>query len=447
MEPGGAVPGGELGVVSLEQVRAEVGRFLDEQWDPAITVGEWWDRLARSGWAFPTWPRQWFGRDLPTEALAEVSAIFRARGTLGAPGGLGQMMGGPVLMRHGDEHQRRRHLWPLASGAEAWCQFFSEPGSGSDLASAQTRAVRDGDGWIVNGQKVWTSGAMTADRGMLLARVDVDVPKHRGLGYFVIEVDQPGIEVRPLNQMTGESHFNEVFFTDARVSHADLVGRPGDGWAAAVTTLAFERGGRAGVVGAGLWPGAQHQRRRELRAMRLADVVDPDAVERTMSVDTRNPGLTGPQSPLSLLRNPRTNQTAPVRQQAARYYVTFRVNTMTQQRARTAAEAGRDAGPTSSITKLARSVATRINRDVGPAILGAAGMLAGPEAAAGGAVAHGTVQAPSTSIAGGTDEIQHNIIGERVLGLPREPDVSRDVPFRELRVGTVRRERGEGSER
>jgi len=428
-------------------VGAEVERFLDEQWDPDLTVGEWWDRLARSGWGFPTWPRQWHGHGLPPEALAEVSAIFRARGALGAPGGLGQLMGGPVLMRHGDEDQCRRYLWPLASGAEAWCQFFSEPGSGSDLASAQTRAVRDGDEWVVNGQKVWTSGAKTADRGMLLARVDVDVPKHRGLGYFIIEVDQPGIEVRPLKQMTGESHFNEVFFTDARVSHADLVGRPGDGWAAAVTTLAFERSGRAGTVGAALRPSAQSRRRRELRDCRVAEVIDPQAVERTMTVDTRNPGLTGRQSPLRLLGEPGAVRSDPIRQQAARYYVTFRVNTLTQERARVTAASGRDAGPTSSVTKLARSVVTRINRDLGPAILGASGMLAGPEAPADGLVAHGTLQAPSTSIAGGTDEIQHNIIGERVLGLPREPQVDRDVPFRELQGGTVRRERGEGGVR
>jgi len=428
-------------------VGAEVERFLDEQWDPDLTVGEWWDRLARSGWGFPTWPRQWHGHGLPPEALAEVSAIFRARGALGAPGGLGQLMGGPVLMRHGDEDQCRRYLWSLASGAEAWCQFFSEPGSGSDLASAQTRAVRDGDEWVVNGQKVWTSGAKTADRGMLLARVDVDVPKHRGLGYFIIEVDQPGIEVRPLKQMTGESHFNEVFFTDARVSHADLVGRPGDGWAAAVTTLAFERSGRAGTVGAALRPSAQSRRRRELRDCRVAEVIDPQAVERTMTVDTRNPGLTGRQSPLRLLGEPGAVRSDPIRQQAARYYVTFRVNTLTQERARATAASGRDAGPTSSVTKLARSVVTRINRDLGPAILGASGMLAGPEAPADGLVAHGTLQAPSTSIAGGTDEIQHNIIGERVLGLPREPQVDRDVPFRELQGGTVRRERGEGGVR
>jgi alkylation response protein AidB-like acyl-CoA dehydrogenase len=430
---------------ALDAFRDEAGAFIDANWDLDLTVAEWWERLAASGWAFPTWPTEWFGKGLDNDALGAIDAVFRDRRALGAPGGLGQMMGGPVLMRHGSADQQERYLWPLASGAESWCQFFSEPGSGSDLASAQTRAVRDGDEWVVNGQKVWTSGAMTADRGMLVARVDMDAPKHAGLGYFIIEVDQPGIEVRPLKQMTGESHFNEVFFTDARVADADLIGRAGDGWAAAVTTLAFERSGRAGVVGAGFTREAEARtRRRDLRTRKLGDVVDTGGAGRTLTVDARNPGIAGRLSPVSLVNEPGHNRTDPIRQDVTRYYIASRVNAMTQQRARAAAAAGKGAGPASSITKLARSVATRINRDVGPAILGASGMLFGPEAPHGGAVAHATVQAPSTSIAGGTDEIQHNIIGERVLGLPREPQVDRDIPFRELRVGTVRGESAKG---
>jgi len=432
---------------TLDELRDEADAWIDANWDLDLTVAEWWERLGTSGWGFPTWPSEWFGKGIDNDGLAAIDGAFRDKRVLGAPGGLGQMMGGPVLMRHGNEDQQRRYLWPLASGLESWCQFFSEPGSGSDLASAQTRAVRDGDEWVVNGQKVWTSGAMTADRGMLVARVDMEAPKHAGLGYFIIEVDQPGIEVRPLKQMTGESHFNEVFFTDARVSDADLVGRAGDGWAAAVTTLAFERSGRAGVVGAGFKRDAEFRTRRsELRKAKLGDVVDQGSAGRTMTVDTRNPGIAGRLSPLALVNEPGHNRTDPIRQDVTRYYIVSRVNSMTMQRARAAAAAGKGAGPASSITKLARSVATRINRDVGPAILGAGGMLAGPDAPHGGAVAHATVQAPSTSIAGGTDEIQHNIIGERVLGLPREPQVDRDIPFRELKVGTVRGEPAGGRE-
>ncbi len=430
------------GTSELDELRDEAATFLDENWDLDLTLGEWWERLARSGFGFPTWPTEWFGRGLDSDGLGVLSELFRERGVVGAPGGLGQTMGGPVVMRHGNAEQKERHLWRLASGEESWCQFFSEPGSGSDLASAQTRAVRDGDEWVVNGQKVWTSGARTADRGMLLARVDMDQPKHSGLGYFIIPVEQPGIEIRPLKQMTGDANFNEVFFTDARVANAELIGRPGDGWAAAVTTLAYERGGRAGVVGAGIVQRSERgERRRDVRSHKLGELLQRGGSQRAAApADARNPGVAGGLSPVSLIREPGSNHTDPLRQQVIRYYTQSRVNTMTQQRARAETAAGKGAGPASSITKLARSVATRLNRDVGPAVLGAAGMLAGPDAPHGGAIAHSTLQAPSSSIAGGTDEIQHNILGERVLGLPREPQVDRDVPFRELKVGTVRAE-------
>src|SRR5207302_9755700 len=151
-------------------------------------------------------------------------------GAVGPPGGLGQIMGAPVVSGRGTDAQRERGVKRLAAGLESWCQLFSEPGAGSDLASLQTRAVRDGDVWIVNGQKVWTSGARTADRGMLVARSDADAPKHKGITYFVIDMDQPGIEVRPLKQMDGGATFNEVFFTDAVVPHENIVGAANNGW-------------------------------------------------------------------------------------------------------------------------------------------------------------------------------------------------------------------------
>ena len=429
-----------------DDVRDEVSAWLEESWDLDRTVGEWWQLLADSGWGFPTWPKEWHGRGLDSGALTTVSQVFQERGIVGAPGGLGQMMGGPVVIQHGDDDQRRRFLGPLASGREGWCQFFSEPGAGSDLAGAQTRAVRDGDEWIVTGQKVWTSGARTADRGMLLARVDLDAPKHKGLGYFIIEVDQPGIEIRPLKQMTGAATFNEVFFTEARVAHADLIGRPGDGWAAAVTTLAHERGGRAGAVG--ITAGVAGGGRAELLARKVGDVIDesrraPRRAARgpnASAVDIRNPGNSGPTSPLTLIKVCDRQDDAVLRDDVTRYYIQTRVNAFNQQRSRAEAAAGRSPGPASSITKLARSVATRMNRDLGPRILGPAGTLSGDDAPLGGAVCQSTLQAPSTSIAGGTDEIQHNIIGERVLALPKEPEVDRDLPFRDLKVGTQRSE-------
>ena len=423
----------------LATIAEEVGAWLDESWSVDLTVREWWQRLADSGWGFPTWPTEWYGRGLGGDALTVVSRVFQERGVLGAPSGLGQTMGGPVVLQHGDDEQRRRLVPPLVSGTEGWCQFFSEPGAGSDLAGAQTRAVRDGDEWVVNGQKVWTSGALTTERGMLLARTDIDAPKHKGLGYFIIDVHQPGIEIRPLKQMTGASHFNEVFFTDARVAHANLIGRPGDGWAAATTTLAYERGGRAGTVGVA---GASGGSLRGVLDRRAGDVIDEVLAERraaaSEAVDARNPGISGPNSPLTYVKDFGRNGEPGVRQRVVQYYVLSRVNALNQQRVRAEAAGGKSPGPASSTTKLARSVATRVNRDLGPHILGPHAMLAGEEAPLHGAVCHSTVQAPSTSIAGGTDEVQRNIIGERVLGLPREPDVDRDTPFRELKVGTQR---------
>ena len=419
---------------ALDAVRQEVDAWLGEHWDPELTVREWWARLADSGWGFPTWPEEWFGRGLSAAALEAVGQAFRARGALGAPSGLGQTMGGPVVLEHGDDDQRRRFLPKLAAGLEGWCQFFSEPGSGSDLASAQTRAVRDGDEWVVNGQKVWTSGAQSADRGMLLARVDVDAPKHKGLGYFIIDVQQPGIEVRPLKQMTGNAAFNEVFFTDARVAHADLIGRPGDGWAAAVTPLAYERGGRAGTVGAA---GAGGGARRGTLDRKAGELV---AESRAARSSTPAAGYApGPTTTPEELAKEFGRSTEPViRQRVALHRSLTTIAGFNQQRVRAEAAAGRSPGPTSSTTKLFRSIVTRLNRDLGPQIIGAYGMLAGEDAPHGGAVTRATLQSPSVSIAGGTDEVQHNIIGERVLGLPREPEVDRDVAFRDLKVGTQR---------
>ena len=418
----------------LEAVRREVSDWVDGHWDPDLTVGQWWGLLAESGWGFPTWPTEWSGRGLGADGLSVVSEVFREHGVLGAPGGLGQTMGGPVVIQHGNEDQRTRFVPALAAGREGWCQFFSEPGSGSDLAGAQTRAERDGDEWVVNGQKVWTSGAVTADRGMLLARVDTDAPKHKGLGYFIIEVQQPGIEVRPLKQMTGNATFNEVFFTDARVAHSDLIGRPGDGWAAAVTTLAYERGGRAGAVGVGTAGGGS---RREMLGRRVAEVI---AEARSAAAESRagNYGPAPGAAPIELARQAGKEADPVLRQRLTTHYSLSRIASLNQERIRAEAAAGRSPGPTSSTTKLFRSHLVRTNRDLGPHILGPGGMLAGPDAPQGGAVTRATLQSPSVSIAGGTDEIQHNIIGERVLGLPREPEVDRDVPFRDLKVGTQR---------
>ncbi|MGH9048975.1 MAG: acyl-CoA dehydrogenase family protein, partial [Acidimicrobiia bacterium] len=244
-----------MAVLTEELVRDEVRAWLKENWDPDLTVAQWWDRLAESGWAMPQWPEQWFGRGLPGNLARVVSEEIRAAGAIGAPSGLGVLLAAPTILAHGTDEQKGRYLRPILNGEEGWCQLFSEPGAGSDLASLQCKAERDGDEWVVNGQKVWTSGAQIADLGMLIARTDPDAPKHKGITYFAIEMDQPGVEIRPLREMTGRALFNEVFFDDARVADAARIGGLNEGWAVANTTLANERAG-LGSGGSGAVGGA-----------------------------------------------------------------------------------------------------------------------------------------------------------------------------------------------
>ena len=194
----------------------EVTAWLEANWDPDLTVREWWERLGESGWAAPTWPADWYGKGMSRAEAVEVSRAVRDFGALGPPGGLGLLLAGPTIIVHGTEEQKQRYVHDIVTGKKGWCQLFSEPGAGSDLAGLGTRAVKDGEEWIVNGQKVWTSTGQYADLGMLLARTDPDVPKHQGISYFAFEMRQPGVDVRPLREMTGRALFNEVFITDAR---------------------------------------------------------------------------------------------------------------------------------------------------------------------------------------------------------------------------------------
>jgi alkylation response protein AidB-like acyl-CoA dehydrogenase len=173
--------------------------------------------------SFPRWPAAWFGRECTQNEQNQIARAFADSGVIGAPSGLGVLMGAPVTMTFGTEEQKQRWLPNLANGTEGWCQLFSEPGAGSDLASVSCRAERDGDEWVINGQKVWTSGALHSTRGMLVARNDFDQPKHKGLTYFIIDLEQPGVEIRPIKQMNGAAHFNEVFFNDARVNDGQLL--------------------------------------------------------------------------------------------------------------------------------------------------------------------------------------------------------------------------------
>ncbi|MEZ5230663.1 MAG: acyl-CoA dehydrogenase family protein [Acidimicrobiales bacterium] len=227
---------------SASALQDEVRSWLAENWDPSLPLGEWWARLADAGWSFPHFPIEWSGRGLSSADASIVEHEIRAAGAYGPPHGIATMMVAPMVLELGTEEQKAKWLPGIVRGTDVWCQLFSEPGAGSDLAGVSTRAVLDGDEWIVNGQKVWTSGGHYAKRAILVARTDPAQPKHRGLSFFVIEMDQPGVEVRPLVQMTGDAEFNEVFLTDAVVPAESLIGDVGGGWSVALRTLSYERG-------------------------------------------------------------------------------------------------------------------------------------------------------------------------------------------------------------
>jgi len=417
--------------MDAESVRTEIKSWLAEAWDPELTVGEWWERLADSGWAVPTWPKEWLGRDLPRELAGIVTEELRAAGAAGPPAGLGMLLAGPTILTHGTDEQKARYLRPIVAGQEGWCQLFSEPGAGSDLASLQTKAERDGDEWVVNGQKVWTSGAQVAELGMLLARTDPDAPKHSGITYFALPMDQPGVEVRPLREMTGRALFSEVFFDDARVADDAIIGGLNDGWVVANTTLANERAG-LGSGGGGAGGAAFPGKRGGMLQVRVGDLA-----ERTSRSGVQPANFGRAFDALRAITEKVGSSGDPmIRQRLAELYTLNEVGRMTGLRIKAAKSAGRGPGPEANTAKLLMSRICRLVRDLGPAILGPEGMLTGPETTGGGVVQEMVLFAPAPSIYGGTDEIQKNIIGERVLGLPKEPGPDKKTPFRELKVGT-----------
>lgn len=417
---------------SVDMVRADVRAWLREAWDPALTVREWWARLADSGWGMPHWPEEWLGRGLPPKEAAAVREEMSMAGVLGPPAGVGPVMAAPVLFAHGSDDQRRRWLPVLARGEENWCQFFSEPGAGSDLAGLQCRAEADGDDWIVNGQKVWNSGTLIADRGILLARTDPDVPKHRGISFFVIDVDQPGVDIRPIRQMNFRDEFNETFFTDARVPRSAMVGSPGDGWRAAMTTLSNERAGFAGgsedllvSVEAG---------RKAGNLDRVVSDVLAEAAERRDIDPANTPPVHSPADLTRLARRFGRTGDPLIRQRIAAVYAASEALRFTGLRASAAAAAGRQPGTETSVVYLGAVRVLRLVRDLAAEIIGPAATLMGPDAPDGGDVAMTVMTVPCHGIQGGSEQIQMNILGERVLGLPKDPQVDRDVPFRQATV-------------
>jgi alkylation response protein AidB-like acyl-CoA dehydrogenase len=419
---------GPAAAPDADEVRAEVRDWLAATWDPRLSLARWRALLAGSGWGCPTWPREWCGRALPAGLAAVVAEEFQRAGAVTAPDGVGMQMAAPTLLEHGSDELKQRFIRPTVTGEITWCQLFSEPGAGSDLAGLDTRAQRDGDEFVIDGQKVWNTSAHHADYGLLLARTDPDVPKHRGITYFVLPMHQPGVEVRPLRQMNGHASFNEVFLAGARVPADHVIGETGGGWAAALATLAPERrlaaprhlvtaqpsDGRARREAAAESERAFAPYRWYPQRAGRTDLVIPRAIEAGVHTD-----------PL-------------IRQEIVRLIAMAQAARWTAQRAAAARALGRPPGPEGSLGKLASSNIARAAAHVHALIAGPDTMLEGAGSPLEGTISEITLSVPAVSIAGGTDQVQRTILGERILGLPREPSTVKDTPFRDIPRGGAR---------
>ena len=360
----------------------------------------WQKRKYDAGWACLGWAPEFGGRG--ASAIEEV--IWRQEESqYDLPANfflIGQGMIGPTLMAWGSDEDKARFLPPLASGEEVWCQLFSEPAGGSDLAALRTRAEPDGDSWVINGQKIWTSGAHYSDYGVIVVRTDPTVPKHKGLSYFYVDMKAPGVEIKPIKQLTGDSDFNEVYFTDVRVSDSQRLGEVGQGWQVSLTTLMNERaaiGGGFGQMDVSL-------------AMSVAEEVEIDG----------RPAL----------------EDSAVRARIANWYVQEAGLKYTGYRSLTALSRGALPGPENSIGKLVGAPKMQAMSSYLMDLLGASGAIADESLAAkAGIIQRAYMGAPGLRIAGGTDEIMANIIAERVLGLPQEPRLDKGIPFNEVPTG------------
>jgi len=426
----------------VEEVRA----WLEQNWDPDLTVAEWWERLGLAGWAAPTLPEHAYGRGLSRGDAVQVQQTIAEFGALGAPGGLGLLLAAPTIATHGTPEQIEHYVRDIVTGQRAWCQLFSEPGAGSDLAGLQAKAMRDGDEWIVNGQKVWTSGGHVADLGMLIARTDSDVPKHQGISYFAIDMHQPGVDVRPLRELTGRALFNEVFMSDARVSADALIGGLNNGWAVANTTLAHER--------AGLGSGGGSSGASAAVPGTVAGQLDTRAGDYVR--DPKKPSTTGGGAAfrdtagalIQMAKGAGKADDPTIRQDLVRLYTLGQLGRINNLRVKAAKAQGQDIPGMGNIAKLSMSDMVRLQRDLGLRIVGPSGMLHAYDSdsrktldeATGnpflGFVTEMALFAQAPPIYGGTDQVQKNIIGERVLGLPKEPNQDKVVPFSELPKNT-----------
>ena len=360
----------------------------------------WQKRKYDAGWACIGWAPDFGGRG--ASAIEEV--IWRQEESqYDLPANfflIGQGMIGPTLMAWASDEDKARFLPQLASGEEVWCQLFSEPAGGSDLAALRTRAEPDGDDWVINGQKIWTSGAHYSDYGVIVVRTDPTVPKHKGLSYFYIDMKAPGVEIKPIKQLTGDSDFNEVYFTDVRVSDSQRLGEVGQGWQVSLTTLMNERAAIGGSFG-------------------QMDVPLAMSVAAEVEIDGR-PAL----------------EDAAVRARIADWYVQEAGLKYTGYRSLTALSRGALPGPENSIGKLVGAPKMQAMSSYLMDLLGASGAIADEALAAkAGIIQRAYMGAPGLRIAGGTDEIMANIIAERVLGLPQEPRLDKGIPFNEVPTG------------
>ena len=411
--------------ISAEQVTTEVKQWVTDAWDPELTVAEWWKRLAASGYAAPMLPENLGGRGYPRHLATLVSNLLGEHGVVGPPGGLGLMLAAPTIAVHGSPEQQAEHIPPILDGTNAWCQLFSEPGAGSDLAGLGTKAELDGDEYVITGQKVWTSGGQIANWGMLIARTNPDAPKHQGISYFAFQMDQPGVEVRPLREMTGRAMFNEVFIDEARVPIANLIGGLNNGWAVANTTLMVERaslgsgGGGGGGLGSALPGPVAGQLGR-----RVGDFV---AVRGGAANSVAGAGSVKQFS--ALARQLGVIDDPTIRQGLAELYTLGEVGKWNLMRARSGQQSTKVEG---NLAKLLGTHTLRRAREIANHIIGAQGMLWGPDTLSNGSIQEMTVFSPGPAIYGGTDQIQKNIVSERGLGLPKEPGDFRTTPFKDL---------------
>jgi alkylation response protein AidB-like acyl-CoA dehydrogenase len=371
--------GGGGGVAEVE------GIFRSKSANQSGNMQKWRSALSSRGWVAPAWPKEYGGAGLDTKKQFIMNEEFAEFGAMNV-GGFGTMMFGPTLIVHGTDEQKKEHLKGILDGSVQWCQGWSEPNAGSDVASVQTRAVRDGDDYVINGQKIWTTGAQFADMMYMLARTDPDAPKHRGISYFMLDMHAPGVTVRPLITMAGSATFNEVFFENVRVPARNRLGEENRGWYIGTTTLDFERSSIGSAVGI----------RKQLEGIIRFAKEHPD-----LAVGAKN----------------HATQIA-----LADRWIESMVARMMSYRVVSMQNAGLIPNHEASMCKLFTSEMAQRIAALGMKLTGLYGMVSGgaPQYSAGGRYGFGYLGAVASTIAGGTSEIQRNIMAQRGLGLPRD---------------------------